>query len=320
MAYKDLDQPVSEQRTHHLNHWLLKHCQQIAPEPLALLPPLSSQPECPAWEAGSAVSHPSAQQWSVQGLPIRRILKSLNNAFGLYQQYYAIRFPDHDPIENITPNDLTDATPILSSNPPAHKYYLYPNQSLFLLREWYWNDGENKSQSSLQNLLKIVGHPDFHPDDIAGINWQNIDAQLSGEHSKVSNMEDGWEDTQDSRSGSWIKTPIKINVPFHKRMWYPGQKWFNAGIFHHCWLMSLIREEVTRATLHAHLHFKPYELFWQSNEGAEPVRVHSKLFTSEAFIQDVTFLWFCWVFCLWWHPAYIVQHCTIMARLSHSRE
>jgi len=281
--YEDLDRPVAERRTRRLNRRLPKRYRHIAPEPPAPLLPLSSQPESP--EAGPAVSRSSAQQLSVQELPVRRILKSLNNAFGLYRQYYAIRFLDHDPVENITPNDLTDTPPTLSSNLPAHKYYPYPNQSSFLLGEWYWNDGEKKSQSSLQNLLKIVGHPDFRPEDIAGINWRDIDAQLSREHSEVSNVEDGWEDTQDSRPGSWIKTPIKINVPFYKRMRHPGQKWFNAGTLHHRRLTSLIREKITRTTSHAHLHFEPYELFWQPNEGAEPVRVHGELFTSEAFIQ-----------------------------------
>ena len=79
--------------------------------------------------------------------------------------------------------------------------------------------------------------------------------------------------------------PIKINVLFHKRMRYPGQKWFNAGTLHHRQLTSLIREKITRAISHTHLHFEPYKLFWQPNEGAELVRVHSKLFTLEAFIQ-----------------------------------
>ena len=285
MDYEDLDQPVAERRTRCLNRRLPKRYRDIAPEPPAPLPPLSSQPECP--EADSAMSCSPSQQPSVkaQVLPIRRILKSLSNVFGLYRQYYAIRFPDHDPVEHITPSDLTDSSPTSSSNTPAHYYYPYPNQSSFLLGEWYWNDGEKKSRSSFQNLLKIVGHPDFRPEDVAGKNWRAIDAQLSGEHSKVSDSEDGWEDAQDSTLESWFKTPIKINVPFHKRMRHPGQKWFNAGTLHHRRLTSLIREKITRATSHAHLHFEPYELFWQPNEGTEPVRVHGELFTSEAFIQ-----------------------------------
>jgi Plavaka transposase len=285
MDYEDLDQPVAERRTRRLNRRLPTRYRDIAPEPPAPLPPLSSQPERP--EADSATSHSPAHQCSVQAQvwPVRRILKSLGNIFGLYRQYYAIRFPDHDPAENITPSDLTDTSPTLSSGPPARIYYPYPNQSSFLLGEWYWNDGERKSQSSFQNLLNTVGHPAFRPEDVAGKNWRAIDAQLSGGHSKVSNLEDDWGDAQDSRPSSWIKTPIKINVPFHKRMQHPGQKWFNAGTLHHRQLTSLIREKITRATSHAHLHFEPYELFWQPNESAEPVRVHGELFTSEAFIQ-----------------------------------
>ena len=143
------------------------------------------------------------------------------------------------------PNGLTDTPSTLPSNSLAHNYYPYSNQSLFSLGEWYWNDGEKKSQSSFQNLLKIVSHPDFHPEDVVGKNWQAIDAQLSGEHSKVSNVEGGWEDAQGSRLGSWIKMPIRINVPFHKRMQHLEQKWFNVDTLHHCRLTSLIREKIT---------------------------------------------------------------------------
>jgi hypothetical protein len=285
MDYEDLDQSVAERRPRRLNRRLPKRYRDIEPEPQASLPPPSSQSERP--ETDSGISRSPAQQSSMQvhASPVRRILKSVRNAFGLYRQYYATRFPDHDPAENITPNDLADTSPTLSSNPPAHDYYPYSNESSFLLGEWYWNDGEKKSQSSFQNLLKIVGHPDFRPEDVAGEKWRAIDAELSEEHSEVSNVEGGWEDAQDSRLGSWIKTPIKINVPFHKRMRHPGQKEFNAGTLHHRRLTSLIREKITRATTHAHLHFEPYELFWQPVEGAEPVRVHGELFTSEAFIQ-----------------------------------
>jgi hypothetical protein len=90
---EDLDQPVAERGTRRSNRQLPKRYQDIAPEPLVPLLPLPSQPERP--EADSAIS-------------TRRILKSLRNAFGLYRQYYAICFLDRDPIENITPNDLTD--------------------------------------------------------------------------------------------------------------------------------------------------------------------------------------------------------------------
>jgi hypothetical protein len=227
---------------------------------------------------------------------VRKILKSTRNVFGLFRQYYAARFLYHDPDAYITPGDLNEApdlcsTPLdhdpvspgesntstgFSSTPPVHSYGPYPNLSSILLGEWYWNDGERKSQSSFQKLLKIVGHPDFRPEEVAGKNWQLIDSRLGG----GSNIEDDWED-----DGGWIKTPIKINVPFSKKMLHPGQKEFDAGAPHHRKLMSVIRERITRPSIHPHLHFEPYKLFWQPNDVTEPVRVHGKLYTSDAFIE-----------------------------------
>jgi len=97
--------------------------------------------------------------------PVRKTLKSSCNMFGLFRQYYATGFPDHDPGEHIQLNDLHTSTSLVRDYSP------YPNQSAFLLGEWYWNGGKKKSQSSFQNLIKIVGHPDFHPEDVAAKNW-----------------------------------------------------------------------------------------------------------------------------------------------------
>jgi len=150
----------------------------------------------------------------------------------------------------------------------AKNYYPYSNQSSFLLGEWYWNGGEKKLQSSFQNLLKIVGHPDFHPEDVARQLLPCIDAQLSGEGCEISSDGDGWEDVEWG-GGHWIKMSIKISVPFHKRMLHPGQKEFSAEILHHRKLTSVIREKITRSFIH--LQMEPYELFWQPSDAAEPV-------------------------------------------------
>ena len=111
-------------------------------------------------------------------------------------------------------------------------------------------------------------------------NWPLIDAQLSGERCEGWNKEDDWKD-----NGGWIKTPITINVSFSKRMLHPGQKAFNTGVFHHHKLMSIIRERITQPSIHPHLHFKPYKLFWQQNDATELIQVYSELYTSDAFIE-----------------------------------
>jgi len=215
--------------------------------------------------------------------PVRKILKSARNVFGLFRQYHATSFPGHDPNENIVSDDLMDSS-IANDTHPVGTYDPYPNQSSFLLGEWYWNDGVQKSQSSFQNLLKIVGHPEFRPEDVAGLNWKSIDGQLSGDR-RSDNLDDegSWQD--EGADGDWIKTPIKIKVPFHKRMLYPGEKVFDAGILHHRKLVSVIKEKITRPSTHPHLHFEPYGLYWQPKETSEPVRVHGELYTSNAFIE-----------------------------------
>jgi hypothetical protein len=68
-------------------------------------------------------------------------------------------------------------------------------------------------------------------------------------------------------------------------MIHPGAKEFDMGILHHRKLVSVIREKITRTSSHPHLHFGPYEMFWQPNENIEPVRVHRGLYTSEAFLE-----------------------------------
>ena len=286
MEYEDLHRSLAERRTRREHRQLPRRYRDIAPEPLAALPPSSLQVTKECMQTDSTAPQSPSSEHPAPVLLARKVLKSPHNIFGLFRQYYVARFPDHDPAAHITPNDL-NASPDLPPASYVRSYDPYPNQSAFLLGEWYWNDGERKSRSSFQNLLKIIGHPDFRPEDVAGKNWRLIDAQLSGEHCKgsYSNKDDDWEDEWGSRSQDWLKTPIKINVPFNKRMSHPGQREFDAGILHHRQLMSVIKERITRPSIHPHLHFEPYKLFWQSSAATEPVRVHGELYTSEAFIE-----------------------------------
>jgi len=243
--------------------------------------PIYSQiiPECVQGE-------PDTSRSPFQQLPTpcqaSQIIKSVHNTFGLCQQYCATQFPDHDPGKHIISNDLIDTLLNIPSTPLAKNYSPYPNQSSFLLGEWYWNDGEKKSQSSFQNLLKIVGHLDLCLEDVARQLWSCIDFQLSREGCEISSDGDGWENVEQG-GGHWIKTSIKINISFHKQMLHPEQKEISTGILHHHKLTSVIREKIIWSFIH--LHLEPYEIFWQPSDAAEPVRVHGELYTSEAFLE-----------------------------------
>jgi hypothetical protein len=165
---------------------------------------------------------------------------------------------------------------------PINPYHPYPTRSSFLLGEWYWDKGPKKSQSSFRNLLEIVGHPGFRPEDVAATNWRHINSQLGGEPRSDGDEADGacWED-----DGDWVRTPIVINVPFHQRSLHPGQEKFDAGVLYHRKLVSVIREKISRPSSFAHLHFEPYELFCQTDEAYEPVKVHGELYSSKAFMD-----------------------------------
>ena len=254
----------------------------VLPEPPAALPPatiLITLDCAPTMSPATAPVSPSSRQSSNTHSPVRRLLKSARNTFGLFRQYHAPRFPDHDPNKNITRDDLMDASTDTTLSNLQNAYYPYPNQSSFLLGEWYWNGGIKKSESSFQDLIKIVGHPSFRPEDVAGTQWQLVNGQLSGDRL----YEDGWADEE--VIGDWVKTPIKIQVPFQKRSLHPGQREFDAGILHHRKLASVIREKIRRPSSHSHLHFEPYELFWQPTDASEPLKVHGELYTSQAFIE-----------------------------------
>ena len=207
-------------------------------------------------------------------------MKSPHNKFGLFRQYYATHFPEHDPDEHTTSDDLLDS----SSANLADMIHPYPNLSSFLLGEWYWNDGLKKSQSSFANLVNIVDHLDYRPEDVSKVNWKTIDAHLGG-NPESRDVDHDWEDEQ-ACDNDWTSTPIRIKVPFHSRMEHPGQEEFEAGKLHHRSLVSIIRDKVSGPDFH-HLHLEPYELYWQpgDSEDSQAVKVHGELYSSAVFVE-----------------------------------
>jgi hypothetical protein len=288
MPFYDLDQPLAERRERRIHTRLPKRYRDILPNPPAVLPP-PSQSLPPS-------SHPLSQLYNEETGPpspvtavakVLKFLKSTRNKFGLFRQYHANRFPEHDPNENLTLDDLMETSPDSPFNHTNNLYHPYPNQTSFLLGEWHWNDGVKKTISSFKNLLKIIGHPSFRSEEVAGTNWKRIDAQLSedqqGNRSNGEDDEDAWENELDD--GDWIETPIQIKVPFHSRTLYPGKEALKVGMLHHRRLVSVIREKILQPSGHPHFHLEPYKLYWQPNEPCEPVRVHGELYTSDAFIE-----------------------------------
>ncbi len=178
---------LAERRSRRENRQLPLRYRTDNPEPLASLPPVAHLPS-----PDSNIPLPGA----AAEVPARRILKSPSNKFGLFRQYFATSFPDHDPESNMQAVDLSDAAvdhDEVDIIPPS-LFQPYPNQSAFLLGEWYWNGGSQKSQDSFEKLVNIVSAGDFNPADIRGIPWTSIHKCIG----KSSNLEDIWLDEPDA--------------------------------------------------------------------------------------------------------------------------
>lgn len=271
-----LDQPLAIRRGRRQNRQPPMRYRDVFPDPPAVLPPPPSSLACEVNPLLTLTPPPPP--------PPRKLLRSSSNKFGLFRQYYATQFPEHDPDGNI-PKNLLDTTASDSLTNTADSILPYPTLSSFLLGEWYWNDGLKKSQSSFANLIKVVGHPEFRPEDVSNVNWKLIDTHLGGSPDSEEVGDDWEDDSDDTCNGNWTETPIKINVPFHSRMRLPGQEEFGAGKLHHRKLVSVIRDKLSRSDSKSYLHLEPYELYWQPDNNSQPMKVHGELYSSTAFVE-----------------------------------
>ena len=71
-------------------------------------------------------------------------------------------------------------------------FYPYPNHNSFLLGDWYWNQGGQKTQRSFKELINIVGAPEFEPSDVQNTTWDSINKKLG--ESRLVEEENEWLD------------------------------------------------------------------------------------------------------------------------------
>jgi len=281
---------LAERRPRRLNRQLPLRFRDIVPQALPLVPP-----EIPS--NSMSISHsPSTsstlgQKSSIHslGLRVRRMFRTPRNIFGLCRQYFSEELPSHDPEEHITLQHLSDeATPVavasLQPHETANTFLPYPNENSFLLGDWYWNRGIQKSLQSFRELLTIVGRREFHPEDVRHTKWDQINSQLaSNDFDERSNIEEGAEWTDED--AGWRKTPITISVPFHSRAKAPGPQDYVVGDLYHRSLVSVIREKLANPHDIQHFHYEPFEVLWRPTDNSPDIRVHSELYTSPAFID-----------------------------------
>jgi hypothetical protein len=224
-------------------------------------------------------------------------IETAHNVFGIFRRYHGSEFPSHDPEHEINLSMLSNIptppaeTPSQTASTKASDFYPYPNENSFLLGEWYWNQGSQKSQDNFRKLLDIVGNTTFSAEDICQTKWAQINRQLA-----VNDWDaEEWVD----EDAGWQKSDISIRVPFHRFLESPGVRDYTVPNFYHRSLTSVIRERLKKdADNNCHFHFEPFELLWKPNlsrstcdlelgaDGLDSteVRLHGELYTSPAFV------------------------------------
>ena len=275
---------LAERRVRRMNCRLPVRYRDVLPQPPP--PPMAAPGLFPPPAEPQASLSVSSRDLTLGSPPLPRALRfftTLANSFGLYRRYYSDQPLSHDPEVATTLQDLTLKPPIeevdsaeqVADNLHATPFYPYPNRSSFLLGDWYWNGGVQKSKDSFKKLIKIVGAPEFWPQDVSSTRWDYINAQLQAEEAGPDQPFEG---------ASWTKTPITIKVPFHKRTAKPGVYDYHVGDMYHRTLVSVIREKLANPQHDELFHYQPYNLLWQHG-GSAPINVHGELYTSEAFLQ-----------------------------------
>lgn len=267
------------------------------PQPLAQCPPSSANLLNALVNIRPA--HEQVSRRSAAVTQTLRYFRSPLNAFRLLRQYFSTSPPSHDPEELVDFSDLCDGhgessvfdcRPDISATvelPPdillsEASFGPYPNQSSFLLGEWYWNGGRQKSHEDFRSLLNIIGSADFRPEDVQNTKWRAIDTKLG--MNDFDGDDDGTNEWFDD--AGWRKSAITISVPFHKQAKHPGAKDFLVGFFYHRSLTEVIKEKLSNSDDNRFFHYEPFELLWKRHCSGEEVRVHGELYTSPAF-QEV---------------------------------
>lgn len=238
----------------------------ILPEPVPALPP------APSVLSARNNSSPSQSTMPPSAGPI----DTPTNSFGMFRRYHGSTLPTHDPERDVNLAMLSNIREIT----PTEPYHPYPNKSSFLLGDWYWNGGPQKSQANFDSLVDILGSQDFSMDDIKKTRWHQINTQLA-----INNWDKGeWED----EDAGWHRSSITIRVPFHHLTDNPGIQQFTVDDFYHRSLVSIIQERIRNdAQNNTHFHFEPFELLWHRHNSDlkhPPIRLQGELYTSPAFL------------------------------------
>ena len=212
----------------HMHHSVLCDVLPQPPLPSVLIPSKSSPPSLSTWTSWMDDLDKSAPPLAADHTTRVQTLDTPLNRFNIFQCYHARNIPSHDPNAQIDLTMLSNLVHIHQS--PYHQssaltFDPYPNESTFLLGEWYWNQGTQKSQKSFKNLIDIVENPNFSIVDVQSTNWTQVNTELS--------LNDWDKSEWIHKDAGWQRSSVMIQVPFYHNASQPGVRDFTVNNFYH---------------------------------------------------------------------------------------
>lgn len=256
-------------------------------------PAVDSEPPLePSDGAEPSIHRPSSP------LPVK---ETMMNEFGLYKRYETSEEIPHDPNTYVSASDLqevpgadlisalelTDSThgPKEQQDPNnptlGSEFYLYPNASSFMLGDWFWEEGGEKSEETFQRLILIVGSDSFIPEDVRVANWSFINHVLGTSEFEKSAEGSHWHED----GTSWKKTLVTINVPFNSVSKQPRVQPYTIHKFRYRPLVPLITKELKSAGSQQFFHHVPHELWWKPGKDKADVHVYCETYQSDASLE-----------------------------------
>ncbi|KAG6904012.1 hypothetical protein DXG01_013224, partial [Tephrocybe rancida] len=119
------------------------------------------------------------------------------------------------------------------------------------------------------------------PDNVRNTRWGAVDRILGQNDFDEGDKQQEWED----EDAGWHKTPITLDIPFHKRMKVRGTQRRLVGHVYHRSIVSVIREKLANAHDNRRFHYEPFSLSWSPKPGGGEYGVYGESYTSPAFIK-----------------------------------
>ncbi|TFK27439.1 hypothetical protein FA15DRAFT_701846 [Coprinopsis marcescibilis] len=275
-----------------------------------LIEPLTSQTSAlnipPNPESTANVSGPSHEVRVIQ-LPELIEQYATPNQHGLRKCYYGRKIPSHDPDLHKRPEDRYDSAhhvvpqedeldnqdqrdatnsgaqqqdPTTSPLSGKPDYGPYINKSAFHIAEWFWAQGDIKTEKDLGRLFSIILSDSFSLDQLCEVAFKKANKHLGSNKQDLNKQDRDW-----IEDDGWREAPITLKVPFHKTTRAKGTIDFDVGMLNYCSIIEVVKEKLSNVKDMRLFHYEPYKLFWKPSPNHPKTRVYSNILHSDAFIE-----------------------------------